>query len=99
MAKKNENVLREEQEPVRVALMEYLEKWPDRMTAAEKIGVSVADLYNWISGYRRIPAWMCEVLGFKLAYVRMEGPVRVTPLAARCMSNAIDRDARYGERA
>jgi hypothetical protein len=103
MAKTNENVVREEQSAVRAALREYLKRYPNNIIAADKIGVTIGDLYNWRSGFRRIPEWMCDVLGFKRMYVHV-GPVGVTTtsdLAQKCLENQSDRymEKKYGKRA
>jgi hypothetical protein len=77
-ANSRENKVVDAQEPVRAALEEYLERYPNKIAAADTIGVSLGDLYNWCSGYRRIPEWMCEVLGYRKAYVRFGDALRVT---------------------
>jgi hypothetical protein len=91
--KTNENVVREEQEPVRKALIKYLNRYPNNIVAADKIGVHITDLYNWKSGSRRIPEWMCEVLGFKRVYIYCGASVGVTTtdLAQKCLANEAQR--------
>lgn len=69
MVTTKENKVYEEQRQVRAALLEYLKKYETNEIAAERIGVSIGDLYNWRSGYRRIPEWMCDVLGYRKAYI------------------------------
>jgi hypothetical protein len=69
-----------EQEAVRDMLRRYLNGFATQGDAARKIGVNPRTISAWKNGDEKIPEWMCEILGYRLAYVPC-GTVGVRPVA------------------